>query len=77
MTVDDHLLSKTEELTLIGLASKAALLAENDGVFTNAMERVQFVSAASNVRGILSRLDADWPGLVPVPTDGVAWKNRT
>jgi hypothetical protein len=71
------MMTNQEQLTMIALASKAALLAENDGLIpSNDMERIQFVAAAEQVRPILARLDADWPGLIPVPHDGRGWKMR-
>ena len=65
-----------ETLALLGLASKAALLEETDGIFTNDMERMQFLAAAQEVKPILARVDEENPGLVAIPHDGVAWKDR-
>ena len=64
------------EMLLIALASKAALVAENNGIFENPVEQQQFVAAANAVRPVLSRLDQDNPGYIPVPHDGVAWADR-
>ncbi len=69
-------------MALMGLASKAALLAEtleehpNDAAFPEYMERVQFIAAAQDARPILADLDEKFPGLVAVPHDGVTWKDR-
>lgn len=71
------MMTMQEQMILVQLASKAALLAENDGATPiNEMERLQFVAAADQVRPILARLDRDNPGLIPVPHDGMAWKRR-
>ncbi len=66
----------TQIMALLALASKAALLAEEEGVFTNEMERVQFLAAARDTRPILAAMDVKFPGLVAVPHDGVQWKDR-
>ena len=65
-----------ETLVLLALASKAALLEEADGVFTNEMERLQFLAATRAVRPILAKVDAENPGLIAIPHDGVHWKDR-
>ncbi len=66
-----------DELKLIALASKAALVAETNGIFDNPVEQEQFIEAAKEVRPILARLDETQPGFIPVPHDGVPWKDRT
>ncbi len=78
----DPLITNPEAMLLLALASKAALVAEDlenspdNPTFPTHMERAQFVATASEVRAILARLDKEWPGLIPVPHDGVTWKNR-
>ncbi len=72
----DPIATNPEIMALLGLASKAALLAEELGVFTNEMERVQFIAAANDARPILARLNVEFPGLIAVPHDGVQWKDR-
>ena len=79
----DPLITNPEAMLLLALASKAALVAEDlekyspdNPTFPTPMERAQFVATASEVRAILARLDKEWPGLIPVPHDGVTWKNR-
>lgn len=65
-----------EELLLIALASKAALLVEDQGQFRGTVEFQQFKDAAESVRPILARLDEEFPSFIPVPLDGVTWKER-
>lgn len=70
-----------ETLVLMALASKAALLAEDmENLSPDApmdpMERLQFIAAAKDVRPILAKVDKENPGMVAIPHDGVAWKDR-
>ena len=65
-----------DELSLLALASHAALLAEREGVFANEVERQQFVALANSVRPLLAKIDEENPSLIPVPHDGVAWAER-
>ena len=70
------MLSKIEQLILLGLASKAVILSEQGCTFHNDVERLQFDAAAIQVRPILARVDEENPGVMPVPHDGVEWKDR-
>jgi len=70
-----------ETLVLMALASKAALMAEDMEIYDpdepmDPIERVQFIAAARDVRAILARVDKENPGMVAIPHDGVAWKDR-
>ena len=70
-----------ETLVLMAMASKAALLAEDFEKYSpdnpmDPMERLQFIAAAHDVRPILAKVDKENPGLVAIPHDGVAWKDR-
>jgi len=70
-----------ETLVLMALASKAALMAEDMEKYDpnepmDPVERVQFIAAAKDVRPILARVDKENPGMVAMPHDGVAWKDR-
>jgi hypothetical protein len=77
-------LDKRQQMTAINLLSKACLLAEkmedNEAIaraaFDNQIERLQFMEAAEQVRPLLAMLDRQWPGLMPIPHDGVPWKKR-
>ena len=69
--------SVQDELQLLALASHAALLAENDGAFTNDIERQQFVALANMIRSLLKKIDQEQPALIPIPHDGVAWAERS
>lgn len=73
---NEEFVTKAEAMLLIALASKAALVAEENGIFTNPVEQAQFIASANDVRPILARLDADYPGFIPVPHDGITWKDR-
>ncbi len=78
---DDPLVTKSEAMLLLALASKAALMAEDFEKYSpdnpmDPMERAQFIAAAQETRVVLARLDKEFPGLVAVPHDGVQWKNR-
>lgn len=76
------IITNPEAMLLLALASKSALLAEsleehpNSPAFPEYMEKVQFIAAAKETRVILTRLDKEFPGMVPVPHDGVQWKDR-
>lgn len=78
--METPMVTNLEAMLLVALASKAALVAEDlDNavpVLSNHMERVQFIALAREVRAVLARLDAEFPGLIPVPHDGVQWKDR-
>jgi len=68
-------LSTQEIMNLIQLCSKACLI-DAHKITDNPIEVVQFGAAQNAVVPILARLDAEYPGLMPVPHDGVEWKNR-
>ena len=77
------IVTNPEAMLLLAIASKAALVAEDlekyspdNPVLADHMERVQFIASAREARAVLARLDAEFPGLVPVPHDGVQWKDR-
>ena len=75
------IVTNPEAMLLLALASKSALMAEDmDNLSPDApmdpVERVQFIASAKETRVILARLDTEFPGLVPVPHDGVQWKDR-
>ena len=65
-----------ELLTLIGLCSKACLVPPNKIAFDDPMEGLQFIASQAQVIPILERLDEKYPSLIPVPHDGVPWKDR-
>lgn len=65
-----------EIMLLIQLCSKVCVIDPNKILFDTPMEMVQFVSAKDLVVPILARLDNDYPSLVPMPHDGVPWKDR-
>ena len=69
-------LTTQEIMTLIQLCSKACLIKPTDVRVDNIMERTQFGAAQKQVVPILARLDNEYPGLMPVPHDGVEWKDR-
>lgn len=70
-------LNTQEIMTLIGLCSKACLIDQLQITFGSHMEGIQFVAAQEQVVPILARLDEEYPGLMPVPHDGVEWKDRS
>lgn len=78
------MLSKQQQMTAINLLSKTCLLAEKIEqdeviarcVFDNQIEKLQFQEVADMVRPILAMLDKEWPGLMPIPHDGIPWKKR-
>lgn len=72
----DEEISKQDVLSLIALASKTCLLIEQDFKIESGMERMQLRAAADQVRPILAKIDKAFPGLIPIPHDGVTWKER-
>ena len=69
-------ISTQEIITLIGLCSKICVVHPHKIMFDRPMEGEQFMAAQKQVRPILKRLDEEYPGLMPVPHDGVGWKDR-
>ena len=84
----DDTLTKQDVLALVSLASKACLLAEEIDVPDKPLQttdikfihqpvaRLLFVAAAKQVRPILAKMDKTYPGMIPVPHDGKAWRVR-
>ena len=65
-----------DQLLLLSLASHSALLAEKGCVFTNDVERDQFIALANSARPILAKIDKDNPSMIPIPHDGTPWTER-
>jgi len=64
-----------EEAAAVGTA--LSVLAENQRLLaTFGPDGITAMQSVPTVEGVLARLDEQAPGLVPVPKDGVAWKER-
>jgi hypothetical protein len=66
-----------ERLTICAFASKSAEMLE-DGLTAarHPTNMQQWQALAFEARKVLKRLDADNPTLLPLPHDGVSWKDR-
>lgn len=77
-------MSVQETMTILAFASKACelkgrLKLESDKsqpLEYHAMDMAQFEALANQSVDILKRIDADYPGMLAVPHDGVPWKDR-
>lgn len=69
-------LNTQEIMALVQLCSKACLL-DAHKITDGHIEQIQFHVAQNAVVPILGRLDKEYPGLMPVPHDGVSWKDRS
>jgi len=69
-------LTTQEVLTLIDFCSKACLLHTSKIAFDNPVEGLQFSAAQQAAVPILALLDERYPGVIPMPHDGVGWKDR-
>jgi hypothetical protein len=66
-----------ETMAVLSFASKSAeMLEDNLKAQTNPMNLTQWRALAEVVRPILKRLDTDNPAMLPLPHDGVGWKDR-
>jgi hypothetical protein len=67
-------------MDLLSLASKACEFEEQmaNGLLSEQrdFEASQYRAAASSAKRVLSQLDRENPGLLPLPHDGVAWRDR-
>lgn len=71
-------LTTQEIMTLIDLCSKVCVIRPHKIMFSSPIKikKEQFMAAQKQVIPILKRLDEEYPGLMPVPHDGVEWKDR-
>ncbi|MFB6274337.1 MAG: hypothetical protein ABEL51_15745 [Salinibacter sp.] len=64
-----------EEAAALGTALN--VLAENRGMLPAlGPDGITAMQSVSSLENVLARLDEAAPGLVPLPKDGVAWKER-
>ena len=69
-------LTTQEIMTLIQLCSKACVIHPHKIMFDKLLEGEQFTAAQKEVIPILAKLDEEYPGLMPIPHDGVPWRER-
>ena len=67
-------LTTQEIMLLIDLASKACMIPPV--TIENWVDGAQFSASQNRVMSLFAKLDREYPGLMPVPHDGVEWKNR-
>jgi hypothetical protein len=66
-----------ETMALLSFAGKSAEMLE-DSLKSALVEMnmIQWVALRKEAVKVLRRLDADWPAMLPLPHDGVGWKDR-
>lgn len=69
-------LSVQEIMLLIDLVNKACLIEPTFATFQHPLEVRQFNAAKARCIELLARLDQEYPGMIPVPHDGISWKDR-
>ena len=66
-----------EKLEILALASKSVeMLGAGPDVMNNSVNLIQWNALANRAAPILKRLDTDFPSMLLMPHDGIAWKDR-
>jgi len=65
-----------ERLAVLAFAGKSAELLVDMDAMANPVNWAQLMALRLEAVKVLVRLDADWPTLLPLPHDGVSWKDR-
>lgn len=65
-----------ELMAILSFASKSAELQDDPPAMSNPVNYEQLASLRHSAMQVLARLDHDWPGMLPVPHDGLRWSER-
>lgn len=65
-----------ERMAILSFASKSAEMLSQKTPPWHDVDIAQWKALATQAEKILARLDAEWPAMIPLPHDGVAWKDR-
>jgi len=69
-------LSVQELLAILSFASKSAEMLGQKNPPYNPVDLAQWKALAKEAEKILARFDRDNPAMLPLPHDGLAWKDR-
>lgn len=66
-----------ETMAILSFAGKSAEMLENNlKAAAIEMNLTQWLALRREAVKVLRRLDADWPAMIPLPHDGVGWRER-